>query len=82
MAMEIIERIRQWTKSKNYGLAKSLRTLGVDVTIQGLDGYDRETAKGMRLDVLCGLRKLSGKSWEEFGKYLDKEFLEGTERKK
>ena len=55
-------------------LSRKLReVLAVDVSIQGLHQYS--DAKSMRLDVLCGLRKLSGESWASVGKMLDDEFL-------
>lgn len=55
-------------------LSRQLREkLGIDVSIQGLAQY--EEARSMRLDVLCGLRKLSGQSWSAIGKLLDEEFL-------
>jgi hypothetical protein len=73
MAMKIIEKIRKVTGLKNYGLMKALRDLGVEVTTQGIDGYERETARSMRFDVLSGLRKISGLSWNEFGKLIDDE---------
>lgn len=74
MGMKLISKIRNLTKLKNYGIAKTLKTQGVEVTTQGIDAYERPTARSMRLDILCGLRRLSGKSWEEFGKWLDDEF--------
>ncbi len=75
MRMRFLERIRDWAGKKNYGLMKACREVGVEVTTQGLDGYDKENARSMRLDILCGLRKASGKSWSEVGKALDEEFL-------
>jgi len=74
MGMKLIEKIRNIKGLKNYGIMKHLRVLGVEVTTQGIDGYDKPTAKGMRLDVLCGLRKITGLSWQQFGKLLDDEF--------
>jgi hypothetical protein len=76
MGMRLVKTIRDALKVKNYGLSPKLRDeVGVEITVQGLDGYDKDTAKSMRLDVLCGLRKVYGKSWDEFGKMLDAEFL-------
>lgn len=76
MVMKLMEWIRKVTGSKNYSLSKDLRnTYGIEISVPGIDGYDKDTAKSMRLDVLCGFRALSGKSWEDFGKRLDDEFL-------
>ena len=72
MRVKILELFRK-RRITNYSLAKRLRARGVDVSIQGLDGY--ANARSMRLDVLCGLRAESGESWETFGKLLDQDFL-------
>lgn len=86
MAMQLIEKIRQVTKLKNYGLSKTLREMGINVTTQGIDGYARPECRGMRLDILAGLRKTTGLSWNEIGKLIDSEFLPSeslkTNRKK
>ena len=74
MAMELLKKIKKAVDVTNYGIAKRLNDMGVKITIPGIDAYERDTAKSMRLDVLCGLRKLSGKSWVDFGKWLDDEF--------
>lgn len=73
--MKWIEKARKITGLTNYGLSKTLRKEGVEVTTQGIDGYFKKQSKSMRLDVLCGLRKLSGVSWAEFGKWLDNDYL-------
>jgi hypothetical protein len=74
MGMKLLEKIRKAAKLTNYGIAKELNNMGVKITIPGVDAYERDTAKSMRLDVLCGLKRLSGKDWVEFGKLLDDEF--------
>lgn len=76
MGMQLLEKIRTKTGLTNYAISPKMRDgPKVAITIQGLDAYDRETARSMRLDVLCGLRKVAGVSWSEFGKWLDEEFL-------
>lgn len=74
MGMELLRKIKKAVKLTNYGIAKWLNENDVKITIPGVDAYERDTAKSMRLDVLCGLRKLSGKDWNDFGKWLDEEF--------
>lgn len=74
MGMELLRKVKKVADLKNYGVAKQLNEMGVKITIPGIDAYEQPSAKSMRLDVLCGLRKLSGKSWSEFGKWLDDEF--------
>lgn len=76
MVMRLMQWIRSVTKRKNYSLSRDLREKhNVNITIPGIDGYDGDKAKSMRLDVLCGLRALTGLSWDEFGAKLDEEFL-------
>lgn len=61
----------------NYSLSKRLRALGVEITPQGLDNYDKGT-KSARLDVICALQELSGINWPEIGKLLKKDAISGT----
>lgn len=75
MSMKLIKNIKDTTDLKNYGIMKKLRELGIEVTTQGIDGYEKVTARSTRLDVLCGLRKISGLNWDKFGKLLDSEFF-------
>ena len=70
----MIEKVRESAELTNYGISKRLRNDGVEVTTQGIDAYERETARSMRLDILSGLRRLSGLSWNQFGKLIDDEF--------
>ena len=58
MAMKLIEKIREATGLKNYGIAKSLRALDIEATSQGIDAYEEETARSMRLAVLCRLMEI------------------------
>jgi hypothetical protein len=74
MGMKIIKKVRDTKELKNYGIMKALRDIGVEVTTQGIDGYEKDSARSMRLDVLSGLRRISGVSWEEFGGWIDPEF--------
>lgn len=75
MGMKLLDKIRRSREITDYGIAKELNRLGVEITTQGINSYNKPTAKSMRLDVLCGLRKLSGNSWNEFGKWLEDEFF-------
>lgn len=70
----MIQKVRNIRQLTNYGIMKALRALGIEVTTQGVDSYEKPTARSMRLDVLCGLRRIYGKNWNEFGKILDEEF--------
>ena len=73
MSVKLIKKVRDITGLKNYGIMKALRDKGVEITTQGVDGYERDTARSMRLDVLTGLKRISGLSWNEFGKLIDQE---------
>ena len=76
MGMQLIEKIRRRCGDKNYSIALKIREdLGIPITVQGIDAYERPEAQSMKLSVLCGLRRISGLSWSEFGKWLDDEFL-------
>lgn len=74
MGMQLIRKIREISGLTNYAISKELNQTGVQVTIPGIDAYERPTARSMRLDVLCGLRGISGLTWNQFGKWLDEEF--------
>lgn len=74
MGMKLIQKVKDSGNLKNYGIMKGLRGQGIEITTQGIDSYERPDARSMRLDVLCGLRKLAGVSWSQFGKWLDEEF--------
>lgn len=75
MAMELLKKLKKAAKLTNYGIAKGLNEMAVKITIPGVDGYEKDAARSMRLDVLAGMRILSGKDWEQFGKWIDDEFL-------
>lgn len=72
--VKLLNKVKQIKGLKNYGIVKELRNRGVDITIPGVDHYDKTSARSMRLEVLCGLREIAGVSWNEFGKWLDEEF--------
>jgi hypothetical protein len=72
--MKIIDYIKKTKGLTNYGLSKKLRQIGVEITTQGVDQYDKGRARSMRLDVLLGFKELSGLSWDKFGKLLEEEF--------
>lgn len=75
MNMKFLGKIIKKMGTTTYSLAKLLRENGVDITHQGVDFYGRGKARSMRLDVVAGIRRLSGYSWEEMGKMIDDEFL-------
>lgn len=58
MSVEILGKVRKVTGLKNYSIHKRLLELGYDITLQGLDGYDKPTARSMRLDILAGLEDI------------------------
>jgi hypothetical protein len=73
--MKLIGKVRELLGIEtNYKLSKLLNSHGIEITPNGVQQYE-VSAKGMRLEVLCVLRKLCGLSWEQFGKELDAEFL-------
>lgn len=71
----MLKKVKDAAGLTNYGIAKGCNDMNVKITIPGIDAYDKPTAQSMKLSVLCAMRKLSGKGWEEFGKWLDEEFL-------
>jgi hypothetical protein len=74
MRMKLLEVVKKERGLTNYGVAKALRSIGVEITTQGIDHYEKGKAKSMRLDVLCGLKRLLGVRWEAVGKLLEDEF--------
>jgi hypothetical protein len=74
MSMKLLDQVKKERGLTNYGVAKQLRSLGVEITTQGIDQYDKGKARSMRLDVLCGLKRLLGARWEAVGKLLEEEF--------
>lgn len=79
MGMQLIEKIRARSGLTNYRIALTLKDqLKIPITIPGVDAYERPEAQSMKLSVLCGLRRVAGLSWSEFGKWLDEEFLPKT----
>lgn len=74
MRMDWIKKIQTKQGLTNYGLAKALRNIGVEITTQGIDAYMKPEARSMRLDVLMGLFKLSQLSKDEFMNLILKEF--------
>ena len=74
MGVEYLDKIKKRLVATNYSLAKSLKTLGIDANTQGLDCYDKKGARNTRLDILVGLKHLSGLSWDDIGKSLEREF--------
>lgn len=71
----IIKIILEKTGWTRYRLAKE-----VGLSTQALDYMIHTDTKGVRLSVLCRLRKVSGLSWSAFGKMLDGQFTEIDEK--
>lgn len=67
----IIKIILERTGWTRYRLAKE-----IGLSTQALDYMIHTDTKGVRLSVLCKLRKVSGLSWSAFGKVLDGQFAE------
>jgi hypothetical protein len=80
MQMRFIENIKKSKGYTNYGLAKALRALGVEITTQGIDAYEKPEARSMRIDVLLGLYDLAEISEKEFIKQLRNEFRDRTKK--
>jgi len=75
MKMRFLKTVMQTANiPSNYALAKLLHTSTqlVDTWTGKAKGRDPE---GMKLKFLCQLRKISGLSWNQFGKLIDEEFL-------
>ncbi len=68
MRMEFVRQVRKIAGMTIYRLAKEI---GCNTSTV----YQWEAgAKSMRLDYLSRVRKVSGLSWNEFGKLIDAEF--------
>lgn len=80
--MKLIEKTLKKKKIKLYGLWKLLTAAGINVSYQGLNGYRLNDSKAMRLDILCGIRKEADVSWEEFGSWIEEEFLLNQKKNK
>lgn len=60
-------------KATNYGISNGLKFLGINVSVNTLDGYERPDGKNVRTDVLNGLLALAQVSGNEWVKIADKE---------
>jgi len=58
MTVKILKKVRDFTGLKNYGIHKKIQEMGCRITLQGLDGYDRDEARSIRVDVLSCLERL------------------------
>lgn len=73
--MKLLDHVKRKRRLTNYGVSKALREeADVQVTVQGIDQYDKGKARSMRLDVLVGLKRLSEDDWSVVGKLLEAEF--------
>jgi len=76
MGVKIVSSIQKQLGVTSYRLGKML---GVSQQIVRVwNGTTKTTTKreGMNLRALCKLRKVSGMTWQQFGKELDREFLD------
>lgn len=72
--MKLLDQVKRKKGLTNYGVAKTLRSMGVEITTQGVDQYDKGKARSMRLDVLVGLKRILEQDWSAVGKLLEEEF--------
>lgn len=73
--MQIVEIIKKKTCLTTYKMAQMLeQKFNVIISRKMLDKY--KDCHSMRLDVMSALRKLSGLSWNQWGKLIDKEYGE------
>lgn len=71
--MQIVEIIKKKTGLTTYKMAQILeRNFNVIVSRKMLDKYI--DCHSMRLDVLSSLRKISGLTWNQIGKIIDREY--------
>lgn len=76
MRMEFVRRVRKIAAMTIYRLAKEIGTNTSTV-------YQWEAgARSMKLEYLAKLRRVSGLTWNEFGKMIDEEFDPPEQRKK
>lgn len=76
MSVQILKKIRETTGLKNYGIHKRIASYGCKITLQGLDGYDKATARSIRIDVLNALERLcieNGIAKEVFWNWIKEE---------
>lgn len=67
--MNLIKNIKKAAGCSTYRLA---RNVGISPSLMD---YYLNRGTGVRLDLLCRLRKTAGLSWVQLGKLLDDEFL-------
>ena len=67
LPMRFLKEIREREGLTAYGMAKKLSLLP-----QTYIQYERK-AQGIRIKTLCNIRKKLGLTWDELGKYLDRE---------
>lgn len=86
MGVKLLTNIRQATGLKNYGIHKALKSMGCSITLQGIDVYDKELTRSIRLDVLHCLEKLCcdfhGIRREKFAEWVKEDALKILERQK
>lgn len=73
--MQLVEIVKKRTQLTTYRISQILKErFNVSVSRAQLDYYKNNHS--MRLDVMSALRKLSGLSWNQWGKLIDKEYGE------
>lgn len=68
---ELVFEVKRLKGLTNYGLARDLRKMGVEVTTTGINGYMKGVSR-VRIDVLCGLVKMLGGNWSRAGELIEK----------
>lgn len=74
MSVKIVSAIQKRLGVTSYRLAKMLGVSQQIVRVWNGTTETKTKREGMNLKALCRLRKISGMSWEQFGKELDREF--------
>lgn len=79
MSVKIVSLVQKQLGVTSYRLAKLLGVSQQIVRVWNGSTETKTKREGMNLCALCKLRKLSGMTWDQFGKELDKEFLKARE---
>ena len=79
MSVKIVSLVQKQLGVTSYRLAKLLGVSQQIVRVWNGSTETKTKREGMNLRALCKLRKLSGMSWDQFGKELDREFLKSGE---
>lgn len=77
MSVNFVKKIQERLGVTAYALAKMLGVTQQAVRLWTGQTKTQRAREGMNLRVLCRLRKVSGMTWQQFGRELDQEFLRG-----